>query len=201
MRGCDIMIDKTYEMTKMLENFYKSCNYKKFQLKYSSLLDSGISDDIKNYLRILNNNFLFLVDQKKAVEEYEYINLPTDNRYLQAYYFLQIMHLINIGELREAEDKLNKYTKHGSLRKEDSTSLDLYLSIYNNKEIKDIEKVFTLNNKIPYQNVFNAKLLMDYYYLRENERAAYFANYIKKQKTDFTETNNKADLVLSIYKK
>lgn len=195
------MLNKTYEMTNMLEKFYKTCNYNKFLIKYNSLLDSGISDDIKNYLRILNDNFLFLVDQKKAVDEYEKINLPTDDRYLQAYYFLQIMHLINIGELKEAEDKLNKYIKHGSLRKEDSTSLDLYLSIYNNKEINDIERVFTLNNKILYQNIFNAKLLMDYYYLRNNDRAVFFARYIKKQKTDFTEANKKADLVISTFEK
>lgn len=195
------MVNKTNEMTNMLEKFYKTCKYNKFQIKYESLLNSDISDDIKNYLRILNNNFLFLVDKKKAVEEYENINLPTNDRYLQAYYFLQIMHLINIGELKEAEDKLNKYTKHGSLRKEDSTSLDLYLSIYNNKEIKDIEKVFTLNNKVLYQNVFNAKLLMDYYYLRNNDRALFFAKYIKKQKTDFQEANNRAELVISTFGK
>ena len=195
------MTNKTSEMTNMLEKFYKTCKYSKFQLKYDSLLNSDISDDIKNYLRILNNNFLFLVDKEKAIEEYEIINLPTNDRYLQAYYFLQIVHLINIGDLKEAEDKLNRYTKHGSLRKEDSTSLGLYLSIYNNKEIKDIEKVFTINNKVLYQNVFNAKLLMDYYYLRKNDRAVFFAKYIKKQKTDFTDTNNRADLVISTFNK
>ncbi len=194
------MSNKANEMTKMLENFYKSCKYSKFQNKYYDLLDSDLNDNIKNYLRILNTNFLFLINKKKALNEYEKINLPTENKYLQAYYFLEIVYLINKDELKLASDKLNTYHKHGSITKEDAYSLELYLSIYSNKEIKDIEKIFPLNNKVMYQNIFNAKLLMDYFFLKEDSKAVEYAKYLKKNKTDFTDTNLKAELVINTFK-
>ena len=196
-----MMTNKVNEMTIMLENFYKSCKYSKFQSKCLNLYESSISSDVKNYLRILSTNFLFLVNKNKAIQEYDKINLPTENKYLQAYYFLEIICLINKEEFSEAEDKLYKYRRHGSITKEDADSLNLYLSVYSKKEIKDIEKIFSINNRILYQNVFNARLLMDYYDNFDDGKALEYAKFIKKQKTDFTDTNNKADLVISKYKK
>ena len=79
-------------ITKALESFYKSCKYEKFAYKYQDYMSNKkLSDDVKNYLRILNTNFLFLVDERGAFREYDRITRPTVDKYLQAYYFLEII--------------------------------------------------------------------------------------------------------------
>ena len=195
------MFNKVSSISKMLEKFYKSCNYNKFIVKYNFYMNSEISDDVKNYLRILNTNFLFLIDQNKAFAEYEKISLPTDNKYLQAFYFLEIVYLTRKGDYTEARSKLNNYKKHNSLSKEDCSSLDVYINIYSDKDVEDIEKIFTLTNKIKYQNVFSAKLLMDYYISKDSKKALEYAKIIKSYKTDFTETNYFAEEIVLAHSK
>ena len=80
-------------------------------------------------------------------------------------------------------------------------SLQLFKDIYEDKEIEDIEKKFPLNNKVLYQNVFNARLLMDYYALKGDPKTAIYASFILKQKTDFTDSINKAKDIVNIFKK
>ena len=189
-------------LTKMLENFYSTCKYEKFYFKYMDIQnDKKINDETKNYLRILHTNFLFLIDEKKAFREYDRIFLPTENKYLQAYYFLGVIVQARKKNFDEAKEKLDKCKKYKSLSKEDMFSLQLFIDIYSDKDIKDIEKMFPLNNKVLYQNIFNARLLMDYYALKGDEKTAIYANYILKQKTDFTDSINKAKEIASIFKK
>jgi hypothetical protein len=128
--------------------------------------------------------------------EYEKINLPTDNKYLQAFYFLEVVYLTRKGKFNDAINKLKNYKNHNSLSKDDYNSLEVYINIYSNKEVNDIEKIFTLKNKIKYQNLFNAKLLMDYYINKDDDKAYEYAKYIKSLKTDFTETNRIAESII-----
>ena len=190
------------DLSKMLENFYKTCKYEKFFSKYAEYQNNkNINEETKNYLRILNVNFLFLVDEKKAFRIYEKVYLPTENKYLHAYYFLDVLVRARRKEFDDAKAKLEWYKKYNSLSKEDIFSLQLFIDIYSDKEIKDIEKMFSLNNNILYQNVFNARLLMDYYALKGDEKTAFYAAYILKQKTDFAETINRAKAIVNVFKK
>lgn len=190
------------DLSKMLENFYKTCKYEKFFSKYVEYQNNKkINDETKNYLRILHTNFLFLVDEKKAFRIYEKVYLPTENKYLQAYYFLDVLVKTRLKEFDEAKTKLERYKKYKSLSKEDIFSLQIFIDIYSDKEIKDIERMFPLDNKILYQNVFNARLLMDYFALKGDPKTAYYASFILKQKTDFTDTVNKAKEIVEIFKK
>ena len=196
------MADLVSDITKTLENFYKNCKYEKFYFKYQDYQNNKkLNDNTKNYLRILHTNFLFLIDEKKAFREYDRIVLPTENKYLQAYYFLEVVVLVRKKNFQEAEKKLKRYKEYKSLSKEDMYSLQLFKDIYQDKEIEDIEKKFPLNNKILYQNVFNARLLMDYYALKGDSKTAIYASYILKQKTDFTDSINKAKDIVDIFKK
>ena len=196
------MADLVSDITKTLENFYKNCKYEKFYFKYQDYQNNKkLNDNTKNYLRILHTNFLFLIDEKKAFREYDRIVLPTENKYLQAYYFLEVVVLVRKKNFAEAEKKLKRYKEYKSLSKEDMYSLQLFKDIYQDKEIEDIEKKFPLNNKILYQNVFNARLLMDYYALKGDSKTAIYASYILKQKTDFTDSINKAKDIVDIFKK
>ena len=189
------------DIAKTLENFYKSCKYMKFYYKYQSYMDNKkISDEIKNYLRILHTNFLFLIDEKRAFREYERINMPTDNKYMQAFYFLNVVHLTRKKEFNEAKEKLNYYKKYRCLTKEDIKSLEIFIDVYSDKDIPDIEKMFTLNNRVLYQNIFNARILMDYYALKGDKKCNDYALFIVKQKTDFTDTVNKAKEIIEIFK-
>ena len=189
-------------LTRMLESFYKTCKYEKFYFKYMDLQkDKKINEETKNYLRILHTNFLFLIDEKKAFREYDRIFLPTENKYLQAYYFLDVLVQARKKNFKEAEEKLARCKKYKSLSKEDIFSLQLFIDIYSDKEIKDIERMFPLDNKVLYQNVFNARLLMDYFALKGDEKTAIYANYILKQKTDFTDSINRAKEIADIFKK
>lgn len=189
------------DLSKMLENFYKTCKYEKFYYKYVDYQNNKkINEETKNYLRILHTNFLFLVDERKAIRIYENVHLPTENKYLQAYYFLDVLVKTKQKEFKEAEEKLEKYKKYKSLSKEDIFSLQIYIDIYSDKEIKDIEKMFPLGNRVLYQDVFNARLLMDYFALKGDPKTAIYAAFILKQKTDFTETVNRAKEIVDIFK-
>jgi hypothetical protein len=189
------------DISKALENFYKTCKYEKFYFKYQDYQNNKkISDNAKNYLRILHTNFLFLIDEKKAFREYDRIFLPTEDKYLQAFYFLDVVVLTRKKEFKEAQTKLDRFKKYKTLSKEDIYSLQLFLDIYSDKEIEDIEKKFPLNNKILYQNIFNARLLMDYYALKGDSKTAIYANYILKQKTDFTDSLTRAKDISDIFK-
>jgi len=189
------------DLAKTLETFYKSCKYERFMFKYQSYMESKkINSEIKNYLRILNTNFLFLVDEKKAFREFERINLPTENRYIQAFYFLNIVYLTKKKMFNDAKEKLKVYKHYRSLSKEDIRSLDLYIDIYSDKDIDDIEKMFSLNNRVLYQNVFNARLLMDYFALKGDKKSYDYANFLIKQKTDFTDTINRAKDIIYAFK-
>lgn len=80
------------DITKTLEKFYKTCKYEKFAFKYQDYISNKkLNEDTKNYLRILHTNFLFLIDEKAAFREYERIFRPTVDKYLQAYYFLEVL--------------------------------------------------------------------------------------------------------------
>lgn len=196
------MMANVNSLTKTLESFYKTCKYEKFYFKYMDIQnDKKIADEVKNYLRILHTNFLFLVDERKAFREYDRIFLPTENKYLQAYYFLDVLVQARKKNFDEAKTKLDRCKKYKSLSKEDIFSLNVFIDIYSDKDIKDIEKMFPLNNKVLYQNVFNARLLMDYFALKGDEKTAIYANYILKQKTDFTDTVNRAKEIADIFKK
>ena len=196
------MEDILTDITKTLENFYKNCKYEKFYFKYQDYQNNKkLNENTKNYLRILHTNFLFLIDEKKAFREYDRIVLPTENKYLQAYYFLEVVVLVRKKNFTEAEKKLKRYKEYKSLSKEDMYSLQLFKDIYEDKEIEDIEKKFPLNNKVLYQNVFNARLLMDYYALKGDPKTAIYASFILKQKTDFTDSINKAKDIVNIFKK
>ena len=196
------MADILTDITKTLENFYKNCKYEKFYFKYQDYQNNKkLNENTKNYLRILHTNFLFLIDEKKAYREYDRIVLPTENKYLQAYYFLEAVVLVRKKNFTEAEKKLKRYKEYKSLSKEDMYSLQLFKDIYEDKEIEDIEKKFPLNNKVLYQNVFNARLLMDYYALKGDPKTAIYASFILKQKTDFTDSINKAKDIVNIFKK
>lgn len=196
------MADILTDITKTLENFYKNCKYEKFYFKYQDYQNNKkLNENTKNYLRILHTNFLFLIDEKKAFREYDRIVLPTENKYLQAYYFLEAVVLVRKKNFTEAEKKLKRYKEYKSLSKEDMYSLQLFKDIYEDKEIEDIEKKFPLNNKVLYQNVFNARLLMDYYALKGDPKTAIYASFILKQKTDFTDSINKAKDIVNIFKK
>ena len=189
------------DITKTLEKFYKTCKYEKFAFKYQDYMSNKkLNDDTKNYLRILHTNFLFLIDEKAAFREYERIFRPTVDKYLQAYYFLDVLMLTKKKEYDEASKKLKFYKDHKSLSKEDAYSLELFNDIYSDKEIKDIEKKFPLNNRILYQNVFNARLLMDYYALKGDKKCEDYAIFIVKQRTDFTDSVNKANEIIDIFK-
>ena len=189
------------DISKALESFYKTCKYEKFYYKYSDFMNNKkISDDVKNYLRILHTNFLFLIDERRAFREYDRITLPTESKYLQAFYFLQIVMFIKRKEFKEAKDKLTWYKNHRSLSKEDVQSLDLFIRIYSDEDIKDIEKMFNLNNRLLYQNMFNARLLMDYYALKGDKKCYDYALYIVKQKTDFIDSIKRAKDIVEVFK-
>ncbi|MBP5446264.1 MAG: hypothetical protein J6Y28_08850 [Acholeplasmatales bacterium] len=189
------------DISKTLESFYKTCKYEKFYYKYQSFMNNKkLNEETKNYLRILHTNFLFLIDERRAFREHDRITLPTENKYLQAFYFLDIVILVKKKEFKEAEEKLKRYKSHKTLSKEDITSLQLFIDIYSDKEIKDIEKMFSLNNRLLYQNMFNARLLMDYYGLKGDKKCHDYALYIVKQKTDFTETINRAKDIIDVFK-
>ncbi len=189
------------DLTKTLENFYKNCKYEKFMFKYQDFMDNKkLNNEVKNYLRILNTNFLFLVDEKKAFREYERVTLPTDNRYLQAFYFLNVVYLAKKKNFDEAKEKLKTYKQYKSLSKEDINSLEIFIDIYSDKDIADIEKMFNLNNRVLYQNVFNARILMDYFALKGDKKCYDYANFLIKQKTDFTDTINRAKDIIYAFK-
>ena len=189
------------DLAKTLGNFYKTCKYEKFMFKYQSYMDNKkINSEIKNYLRILNTNFLFLVDEKKAFREYERINLPTENKYIQAFHFLNVIYLTKKKMFTDAKDKLQIMKKYRSLSKEDIKSLEIFIDVYCDKDIPDIEKMFSLNNPILYQNVFNARILMDYFALKGDKKCSDYASFLVKQKTDFTDTVNRAKEIVAIFK-
>lgn len=189
------------DITKALEKFYKTCKYERFAYKYQDFMNNKkINDDTKNYLRILNTNFLFLIDERAAFREHDRIFRPTVDKYLQAYYFLEVLMHVKKKEFNEAKKQLSFYKDHKSLSKEDIYSLELFIDVYSEKEIKDIESKFPLNNRILYQNMFNARLLMDYYALQGDKKCEEFAIFITKKRTDFTETVNKAKEIIQIFK-
>ena len=189
------------DITKALESFYKTCKYEKFYYKYSDFMNNKkISDDVKNYLRILHTNFLFLIDERRAFREFDRIILPTENKYLQAFYFLDIVMHVKKKEFSEAKAKLKRFKDHKTLSKEDITSLDLFIKIYSDEDIKDIEKMFSLNNRLLYQNMFNARLLMDYFALKGDKKCNDYALFIVKQKTDFTDSIKRAKEIIEVFK-
>ena len=189
------------DITSTLERFYKTCKYERFALKYQDYMaNKKLNEDTKNYLRILHTNFLFLIDEKAAFREYDRIYRPNVDKYLQAYFFIEVLILTKKKEFNEAKKKLDFYKNHKSLSKEDAYSLELFNDIYSDKEITDIEKKFPLNNKVLYQNVFNARLLMDYYALKGDKKCEDYAKFIVKQKTDFTDSVNRAKEIIGIFK-
>ena len=189
------------DIVKTLETFYKSCKYERFMFKYQSYMDNKkLNNEIKNYLRILNTNFLFLVDEKKAFREYERVTLPTENKYLQAFYFLNVVYFVKKKNFTEATKLLKRYKDYRSLSKEDINSLQLYIDIYSDKDIDDIEKMFNLNNKVLYQSVFNARILMDYFALKGDKKCFDYANFLIKQKTDFNDTITRAKDIIYAFK-
>ena len=175
-----------------------TCNYKDFDLKLQEIEEvENLHSDSKAYLNLLRCNYLEYISPKKTTELFMSIKKPTSAFYKRCYDELEILNYIRSGDYDKAKELIDKHRKAITIDFNTLTLMENTIKIDKGETIKDVEKVYKLDNKEKFKNIVSAYNLMCYYSKQDNiDKAKEYAKMLLDYQSDFTYINNLAKEVL-----
>lgn len=168
-----------------LRKMNQTANYNEFEIKIKSFYQEPLHPDMLSYLSTLHANYMFTVDKDKAAQLFEGIEKPTFASYLLTYCQIEIVYDINTEKFEEAQAAIERYSKQYPKNVNLFKNYERSIRILGTKDpIANIETLYPLNTKQQFLNLVNAYILMKYYWLREDERAKKYAEYILSNTTE-----------------
>lgn len=193
---CVISINPLYKLNNLIVRDFK---YYEFKKMIDEFKENNLHSDTYNYLLAFESNYTVLVDKKESIRIFEMSNRPISKQYEQIYDSIELCYLYN-KEDKENFDFKFKLFKEKYPRNINNKVFEIYFDLKDkDKEIKDIEKIFNVNNKLNFNKYSYSYNLMEYYYIRGNvDKAKEYAKIIVDLNArEFKESYNHALLILN----
>ncbi len=154
---------KTDTLRKILYEINQNMDYEAFELKIDEALRNNIHPETYNFLLIMKTNYLFSYNLPKALELFQTIKKPENNKYLDLYYSVLVEGLIHLRKFDEAYQTIE--LMKDSLK---SKFIYFYKVFCTNEKIENIEAIYPINQKNKFSNASSLYTKMKYYESRGN---------------------------------
>lgn len=158
-----IVLLKTDTLRKILYEINQNMDYEAFELKIDEVLKNNIHPETYNFLLIIKTNYLFSYNLDKALELFQTIKEPENNKYLDLYHSVLVEGLIHLGKYDEAYKTIEMMKD--SLK---SKFIYFYKVFCTNENIENIEAIYPTNQKNRFSNASSLYTKMKYYESRGN---------------------------------
>ncbi len=153
-----IVLLKTDTLRKILFEINQNMDYEAFELKIDEVLKNNIHPETYNFLLIIKTNYLFSYDLSKALELFQTIKEPENNKYLDLYHSVLIEGLIHLGKYDEAWETIER------MKDPLKSKFTYFYKVFcTNEKIENIEAIYPTNQKNQFSNASSLYTKMKYY--------------------------------------
>lgn len=171
-----------------INEFMKTADYERFMLDIDGMLENSSFKKATLKLKLMQVEYTFLVDKDRAIQMFSNIDLPKSIFSQMLYKIIEIHCYIAKNDFQTASELINELqTRHRITRKQIRFLKDIITVLDSEKEIKNIEKKYSIIRK-KVDSLINASVLLNYYKRRGNlKKAKYYARYILHNTSQFKE--------------
>ncbi len=192
-----IFYAKKSKLRILLEKINKDLSFESF-LKYINELENSkdiLHFETYNFLKIIKANYYFTYDVDEGLKIFETCLEPTFTNYKNFYDVVLIEYYINKNDSLNAKKAFENNSNNKAIK--NSNFPYVFIAIFSELEIPNIEIIFPLNNKLKINDCINLNTLMLYYYKRNNlNKAKEMAQKMLDMHSDFKHYNNLAKQIL-----
>lgn len=196
-----IVTFKTNPISKVFDSANKDLSFKNFLgLIQQYETSSSLHYETYNFLQIVKANYYFAYDIEEGIRIFETVKEPESKMYIDIYNVVKSEYFLNKKDLNGLISHLNEYKKQKTCNKQYVNQLNYLIDInLKNVQIQNVESIFPINkNKLRFQSLVNAFILMNYYDKNSDDnKAKFYAKIILNMNHDFKYYNDSANEILN----
>lgn len=156
-----IVLLKTDTLRKLLYEINQNLDYEAFELKIDEALQNNLHPETYNFLLMIKTNYLFSYDLPKALELFDTIKEPENNKYLELYHSVLVEGLIHLGKHDDAYQTIEK------MKDPLKAKFIYFYKVYcTNEKLDNIDAIYPTNQKNLFSNASSLYTKMKYYETR-----------------------------------